>query len=146
MPKFILLMVGATEDPVTQSMEDENGSRPGGAKFDRMPSKILCLQTVDEGNPEKVSDGKHESEPVRGNIHCAEEIWLEVERIGNIPELEEKDETHRVGDKGTTTNGLLAGHADVDEYPEDHTRSKLVEALDVEPANGGIEFTTNEPL
>ena len=41
---------------------------------------------------------------------------------------------------------MFADHADVDEDPENKAWAELVEGFDVEGADGGVEFTSDEEL
>jgi len=41
---------------------------------------------------------------------------------------------------------LFADHADVDEDPENKAWAELVEGFDVEGADGGVEFASDEEL
>ena len=53
--------------------------------------------------------------------------YLVVNRICDIPQVEEKDEHHRIRQLATPSNVLFASHTDVDEGPEDQARSKFIE-------------------
>jgi hypothetical protein len=74
--------------------------------------------------------------------------YLVVQRVDDVPQLESKYEPEGVGYLRETTapDGLLAEHADIDEHPEDHARSELVERLEIKGADGGIQFASNEEL
>lgn len=65
----------------------------------------------------------------------SERPYLIVETIGNVENVERKDEHHRIRDASAATGPLLAGHADINKGPQDEARTKFVEGLDVKRAN-----------
>jgi hypothetical protein len=71
---------------------------------------------------------------------------LVVERVGDVPPLEREHEPHRVGHASAEAHRLLACHADVNEHPENKTRPKLVERLDVERTDAWVQLTADEEL
>lgn len=60
--------------------------------------------------------------------------------------MECKNKIHRVCDLTSPTNVLLASHADVDQDPENETRTQFIEGFNIETPNGGVQFTTDEEL
>ena len=52
--------------------------------------------------------------------------YLVENRISNIPQMEEKDEDHRIRQRSATSNVLLASHTDVDEGPQDQAWSEFI--------------------
>ena len=62
--------------------------------------------------------------------------------------MESNDKPHGVGDIGeaSATDSLFAEHADINEDPEHKTWSDLIEGLDVERADAGVQLASNEPL
>ena len=70
--ELVLLIVGSSEDPVTQHVDTDNSSSPHGAQFYRMKGKIPRLKGVCEWDPCEVSDGKHPSKSLSGNVHGCE--------------------------------------------------------------------------
>ena len=48
--------------------------------------------------------------------------------------------------KLTYVGVLLSGHGNVDDEPQDHTRSQLIERLDVEGADPRIKLSADKPL
>jgi hypothetical protein len=113
-----------------------------------MEGEVTGLEVINERNPGQVSNREHEAKAIRGDIHGGEESRLVVEAICNIPKLESKDEPHGICDilKTTTADSLFACHADVDEHPEDETRTQFIEGLEIKRANRGIELPSDEPL
>lgn len=99
-----------------------------------MEGQVPSLETIGERNPSKVSNGEHEAETVGGDVHGCEESGFIVESVCDIPELEGEDEPHGIRDfiETTTTDSLFAGHADIDENPENETWAQFIERLDVE--------------
>lgn len=130
------------------------------------------MKRIDKGDPNEITDGKHVSESVGGNVHSGQDRSLVVQCIGDVPALEEEDEPHRVcdvdkrvgegvldgatgelgeeggdvGESWSAADGLFACHRDVDEDPEDHAWSQFVERLDVKGADLGVQFTAHEPI
>jgi hypothetical protein len=74
--------------------------------------------------------------------------YLVVQRVNNVPHLESKYKPEGVGYLCETTapDGLLAEHADIDEPPEDHARSELIERLEIKGADGRVQFASDEEL
>lgn len=74
------------------------------------------------------------------------ETHLVVKTVDHIVGVEGKDEDHRCGHPSSQSTELLASHRDVNENPEDESRTKLVKRLDVEVADGRVEFTAHPEL
>ena len=72
--------------------------------------------------------------------------YLIVNRICDIPQVEEKDEHHRIRQLSSASNVLFASHTDVDEGPEYQARSEFIEGLEVERADCWVQFTTDVKL
>jgi len=66
--------------------------------------------------------------------------------INDVEGVEEDDESHGGSHSSSESTPLLASARDVDEHPEDQSRSKLVEGLDVEGPDGRVEFSTHPEL
>ena len=64
---------------------------------------------------------------------------LVVQSIGDVADLEEQDEPHGVCDVAAAAEGLFAGHADVNERPEDQAGAQLVEGLELSKLDRIIE-------
>lgn len=113
-----------------------------------MEGEVTRLEAINERNPGQVSNCEHEAKTVGGDVHGSEEGGFIVEAVCDIPELESEDKPHGICDvlDTTTTNGLFASHADVDENPKDETGAEFVEGLEVKRANGGVELPSDEPL
>lgn len=45
--------------------------------------------------------------------------YLIEKRISDVPQMEPKDDDHRICQRATTSNVLFAGHTDIDEGPKD---------------------------
>lgn len=60
--------------------------------------------------------------------------------------MEAEDKHHGIRDLATIPNGLLAGAADIDENPADETRAQFEEHLQVEVADGRVEFASEPEL
>lgn len=144
--ELVLFRVGFTEDVVSDEVNADDGSSAGDAKVDRMESKVASLKTIHKGNPDEVSDGKHEPETVGGNVHGGEDGRLHEQSVSDVPKVESANEDHAVGDTAVKLNVLVAGTANVEDSPENKTGAKLVERLDVEAADARVELATNEPV
>lgn len=147
-PKLVFLVIGAAEDPVTEQVGADSDSGAHRTKFNRVESQVPCLETISKRNPSKIANGKHIAETVGGDVHGCEEGRFVVEAVRNIPELESEDEPHGVCDLGetATTDGLFAGHADIDEDPENEAWTQLVEGFEIKGTDRGVEFTADEEL
>lgn len=65
-----------------------------------MDGQVPRLQTVDEGQPDQVTERKHKAEAVGGDVDGGEDGRLHVQRVQDVGGLEERDEQDRVGDGG----------------------------------------------
>jgi hypothetical protein len=59
--------------------------------------------------------------------------------------MEGQNEVHRIC-KTTSTDVLLASHADVDQDPKDQTRPEFIEIFYVETPYGRVKLTSDEEL
>jgi hypothetical protein len=71
---------------------------------------------------------------------------LIVKCIHDIQALKEENKDHGVRDVTRETGGLSAGHTDVNQQPEDHSWTELIERFDVQRSNGGIQLASNVKL
>jgi len=129
-----------------------------------LKGEVSCLEGISERNPEKISSGKHVAKPISRDVHDREDgrlfhasalltqikrfksAYLVVNRIRDIPQMEPKDENHRICQRTTASNVLLASHTDIDECPKDQTRSEFIERLEVEGADRWVQFTADVEL
>lgn len=146
--KLVFLVIRAAEDPVTKQVGADSDGGAHRTQFNGMESQVPRLETIGERDPSKIADGKHIAKTVGGDVHGGEEGGLVVEAVRDIPELESEDEPHGVCDlrETATTDGLFAGHADIDEDPENEAWTQLVEGFEIKGTDRGIEFTANEEL
>ena len=164
--EVVLLPVRGAEDPVAEAVDGEDRGGSGETELLLPEDEEARLQRVHEGHPGEVADGEHEAEAVRGDVHsrqnrrlraCVsagagvvdyERVYLVVERVHDVEDLEAGGEPHRVGDhfQATATDSLLADHADVDEEPKNEAGPELVERLEVKGADRRVELPANEEL
>ena len=160
--EVILLAICRSENIVAGAMDEEDEGCISGTELDVGKGEVSRLKGVDERNPGEVTDGKHETESVSGDVHSRKDCGLRggermekstaagthlvVKSIGNVPNLEEEDEPHGVSDGTGAAGGLFTGHGDVDEDPKDHPGAELIEGLDVKGADGRVQLAADVEL
>ena len=131
---------------------------------DRVEGEVSSLKRVGEGYPGEITDSEHEAESVGRNVHRGQDrcliqaifslikevgterqsiTHLVVDRVNNVDRLHAHYQPHASGDVGKTSesNTLLAEAGDIEDEPEDETRSEFVELLDIKfgvAGRGGI--------
>jgi len=145
-PKVVLLPIRTPEDPITGEGDHDDDPGSKSSEFDVLEGEVSRLERISERNPQKVSGGKHVTKPVGCDVHNCEDgrlfhvsalpayikagfkgTYLVVNCIRDIPQMEPKDEHHRIRQRATASNVLLASHTDVDEGPKDQARPELIE-------------------
>lgn len=111
-----------------------------------MECKIACLERVYERDPVQVTNGKHEPKTVGRDVHGGEDGRLVVKSVDNVEELESAHEQDADRWPAAAARCLLAGHAYVNQSPENKTWAQLVEGLDVERADAWVELASDVPL
>lgn len=156
--EVILFLVADSEDVVSNSLEGENSQRAVLAQKGGVEGQVSSLQAVGEGYPYQVTEGEHEAEAIRGDVHgcqhgslhsteildinswsTRERTYLVVESIEDVDTMHQKDEPHTGSNlvQPAESNGLLAEAADIENPPQDHSRSKFVERFDVKVGSAG---------
>lgn len=146
----VFLRVGATEDIIACEIDGEDDEGAQGAELDRVDGQIARLQGVDEGQPDQVAEGEHETETVRGDVHGREDGWLVPERVEDVDPLEDGHQKHTIG--YVAVQFVLMRHErQIEKEPAQHARSKLAEDFDVDRpeiwnVHARIQFAPYEPV
>lgn len=88
-PESVLLAVRCAENVVANELDSDNQESIHRAEDDGMNAEVLGLYGVDEGNPNEVTECKHEAEAVCCQVHGREDCWLVIESIEDVPALGE---------------------------------------------------------
>lgn len=112
--------------------------------------QIACLQGIDEGQPDQITKGEHETETIGGDVHGRQDGGFHVESIEDVQCLEGSDQQDTVTD-GVVELVLLRDEGHVQDDPAEHARSEFAEGFDVQGANQGeidsrVQLTANEPI
>ena len=67
--KVVLLSVRRAENPVTDKIDGEDCHGVDKAQVLRMKDEVTGLQRVYEGDPDKISECKHETKTIRDDVH-----------------------------------------------------------------------------
>lgn len=110
-----------------------------------MAGEIPGLQTVRKWHPAQVAERQHEPESIGGDVHCCQDRGLVIERVKDVPELEDVDQEHRVGH--VPVGVVLVGEeGKVEDWPHDHSGAELAEGLEVEVVDAWVEGPPDEPV
>lgn len=148
--KVILLAVGASEDPVSDTLGTNHQQAVGKAHVHGERGQETGLERVVHWQPSQQSIGEHESKSIRGDIHGCQDSRLVPERVDDVKGLKDEDGNHRVGDASKVLV-LTTRHSKVENDPSNETWAKLNKVLDVESrvrrgAESGVELTTQDEL
>ena len=75
--EVVLLAVGIPEDEVAGQVDENNQRGKDRTELNLLEDKVTGLERIHEWHPSQVTNGKHEAEPVGGNIHGSEDRGLE---------------------------------------------------------------------
>lgn len=78
--KSVLLPVTRPENVVPRSLGGNDSNHAQRRQSDRVESQVPGLQGVGEGDPGEVTDGEHEPEPVRRDVHRGQYRGLSEEQ------------------------------------------------------------------
>lgn len=149
-PEAVFLVVGAAEDPVTESLDGEHAEDARGAEMDRVDGEISGLKGVDEGQPDEVAKGEHEAEAVGGDVNGRQHRRFHIEGVEDVEGLKGDDEEHAVADEAVESV-LVREEGEVEEDPAEHAGPEFHEGFDVDGAregegDAGVEFAPDEPV
>jgi hypothetical protein len=127
--EIVFLTISGAEDVVTREVEKKDQDGIDRTQLNRVEGEITSLESVCEGHPSKVANGKHVAKSVGDNIHGGEDGGLIVHGVKDVPSLEGVDKPHGICDTGDATEAdrLFTEQADINECPKDETWAKLVE-------------------
>lgn len=141
----VLGAVRAAEDVVSCTLNCQDSGKTKVPQVNRVAGEIPGLQTVREWQPAQVAECQHEPESIGGDVHRCQNGRLVVERVKDVPELEDVDKDHRVGH--VPMGVVLVGEeGKVEDRPHDHSGAELAEGLEVEVVDARVEGPSDEPV
>ena len=88
----ILLEVAQAEDGKPGNKHNRYSGDTQPAKNYWMTRQISCLLTIDEGNPDKVTEGQHETEAIVDDIDRGENSRLHPQSVEDVNTLRNGDD------------------------------------------------------
>ena len=146
----VLLVVHGTEDVITDALHCENSGNTLDAELNWVDRQVAGLDTVGEGDPDEIAEGKHHAKAVSDDVDCGQNRWLHVEGVEGVDGLCYRDQDDRVG-YATKVAVLLHDESKIHDDPPEHARAELTPCLDVNFSKDRqhdtwIELTANKPV
>jgi len=140
----VLLAVNPSEQVVTERKEKNHkcGIFVRNEDVGGVLEEVERLEHVGERNPCEISEHEHKSKLLGDDIHGSKDGLFVVIVISDVPEMESAHQDHRQR-KLAKLFVLLSGNAEVQEDPQDQTRTSLAKQLEVESSNSGVTGKTH---
>jgi len=72
LPERILVTVTSPKDVESNNVQSDNSGGSGKSEINRVESEVSSLNTICEWNPDEITERKHVTETIGGNVHLSQ--------------------------------------------------------------------------
>lgn len=128
----VLLVVGHSEDEITQQAQHQDPYGMGCAQLDRVVNQIQTLQSIEVRQPNAVSPAQIPSKMIMADINGFQVPGFIPKEVQNINTLKDIDKDHGVC-HFTIQLLLFGSKGKVDQSPGHNPRASIEEQLEIKP-------------